>query len=83
MLISISPSEPAESASVPHETLSLSQPLQEGDLRIRCHEDLQSQAQQLVDDINAKRKRDTDLLNSKLFDILLKLFPFKSRNVGL
>ena len=28
-----------------------------------CHDDIQRSAQQLIDDINAKRKRDTDLLN--------------------
>lgn len=62
-------SEPTERASVPKENLT--QSLQDDELRIRCHEDLQSQAQQLVDDINAKRKRDTDLFTSKLQSMLL------------
>jgi len=30
------------------------------------HDDIQRSCQQLIDDINAKRKRDTDLLNGKV-----------------
>ena len=33
------------------------------------HDDIQRSCQQLIDDINAKRKRDTDLLNGKVITV--------------
>ena len=39
------------------------------------HDDIQRSCQQLIDDINAKRKRDTDLLNgTKVFFFLWLLY---------
>lgn len=38
------------------------------------HDDIQRSCQQLIDDINAKRKRDTDLLNGTIFFSLALIF---------
>ena len=62
--------EPTENASVPREKLG-QLPEDAGLIRFSSHEDLQSRAQQIVDDINAKRKRDNDLLRSECFIIRL------------
>nr|ANZ54965.1 synaptonemal complex central element protein 2 [Fimbriaphyllia ancora] len=59
------PCEPKERAKEPGKgSSSLSEPRQEVvSTENASHDDIQRSCQQLIDDINAKRKRDTDLLN--------------------
>lgn len=58
-------SEPKERAKDPGKgSSSLSEPRPEVmSAENASHDDIQRSCQQLIDDINAKRKRDTDLLN--------------------
>ena len=58
-------SEPIEKAKEPGKASSnLPDSRQEVDTNENAsHDDIQRSCQQLIDDINAKRKRDTDLLN--------------------
>lgn len=44
------------------------------------HDDIQRSCQQLIDDINAKRKRDTDLLNGKVLLFMASWVPFIELN---
>ena len=84
-------SEPKERAKEPEKgKSSLTGPNQETSIANHenaSHDDIQRSCQQLIDDINAKRKRDTDLLNgtsgvcfSNAFNTCNNLFTFEQRN---
>ncbi|KAL9988811.1 hypothetical protein ACROYT_G003299 [Oculina patagonica] len=61
----LKPSEPKERAKEPDKGNSGLSGLRQGVITNEnaSHDDIQRSCQQLIDDINAKRKRDTDLLN--------------------
>ena len=61
-------SEPKERAKEPDKGNSGLSVLRQGVIANEnsSHDDIQRSCQQLIDDINAKRKRDTDLLNGKV-----------------
>jgi len=69
------PSEPKERAKEPDKGNSGSSALRQGVIvnENSSHDDIQRSCQQLIDDINAKRKRDTDLLNGKVIVVYCSL----------
>ncbi|XP_020612401.1 uncharacterized protein LOC110050777 [Orbicella faveolata] len=69
------PSEPKERAKEPDNGNSGLSALRQGVIvnENSSHDDIQRSCQQLIDDINAKRKRDTDLLNGKVIVVYSSL----------